>query len=324
MQYQISKLDKNTLRIAIPLIISNITIPLVGFVDNVMMGYLGSTIYIGAIGIGAIIISYILFSFGFIKSITTGFVSQDTGTKNDEKLLLSLFHIFLISSFISVFILIFRDYIISFALELMNTSNEVKKSSRIYLDYRIWSIPAIFLRDILVGYYIGVQKTKMAMIISIIINIVNIILDYIFIILLSLNIEGVAIASLLAEYSIILFLIYAFQSEKILKTIKIKSNLFFNWSSIKEKIAINIDMFVRSFILMTIFIYFMSTGAGYGDTTLAANTILLNFFFLFSYGIDGFAHSSEVLVGNAIGNKNQSLLKSSIFSTGKLLSLIHI
>lgn len=318
MQYQISKLDKNTLRIAIPLIISNITIPLVGFVDNVMMGYLGSTIYIGAIGIGAIIISYILFSFGFIKSITTGFVSQDTGTKNDEKLLLSLFHIFLISSFISVFILIFRDYIISFALELMNTSNEVKQSSRIYLDYRIWSIPAIFLRDILVGYYIGVQKTKMAMIISIIINIVNIILDYIFIILLSLNIEGVAIASLLSEYSIILFLIYAFQSEKILKTIKIKSNLFFNWSSIKEKIAINIDMFIRSFILMTIFIYFMSTGAGYGDTTLAANTILLNFFFLFSYGIDGFAHSSEVLVGNAIGNKNQSLLKSSIFSTGKL------
>jgi len=194
LQYQISKLDKNTLRIAIPLIISNITIPLVGFVDNVMMGYLGSTIYIGAIGIGAIIISYILFSFGFIKSITTGFVSQDTGTNNDEKLLLSLFHIFLISSFISLLILVFRDYIISFGLELMNTSNEVKQSSRIYLDYRIWSIPAIFLRDILVGYYIGVQKTKMAMIISIIINIVNIILDYIFIILLSFNIEGVAIA----------------------------------------------------------------------------------------------------------------------------------
>ena len=318
MLNQISKLDKNTLRIALPLIISNITIPLVGFVDNVMMGYLGSAIYIGAIGIGAIIISYILFSFGFIKSITTGFVSQETGSQNDEKLLLSLFHIFLISSFISVLVLFFRDYIISFALELMNTSNEVMEGSRIYLDYRIWSIPAIFLRDILVGYYIGIQKTKMAMAISIIINMVNIILDYIFVIILNFDIEGVAIASLLSEYSIILFLIYAIKSEKILKRVNIKIYSMFNWSSIKEKIIINIDMFIRSFILMTIFIYFMSIGASYGDSTLAANTILLNFFFLFSYGIDGFAHSSEVLVGNAIGNKNHSLLKSSILSTGKL------
>ena len=94
-----SRIDKNTLKIAIPLIISNITIPLVGFVDNVMMGHLGSIVYLGAIGVGSIIISYILFSFGFIKSLTTGFVSQHTGSNNNKELLLSLSHFLLISSF---------------------------------------------------------------------------------------------------------------------------------------------------------------------------------------------------------------------------------
>ena len=108
MFLNISSIDRNTLKIAIPLIISNITIPLVGFVDNVMMGHLGSVIYIGAIGVGAIIISYILFSFGFIKSLTTGFVSQHSGSKSDRKLLLSLAHLTLIASFISI-VIIFLD-----------------------------------------------------------------------------------------------------------------------------------------------------------------------------------------------------------------------
>ena len=120
-----SRIDKNTLKIAVPLIISNITIPLVGFVDNVMMGHLGSMVYLGAIGIGSIIISYILFSFGFIKSLTTGFVSQHTGSNNTKELLLSLSHFLLISSFLSFLIIFFRDQIIIFSLDFMNASNEV-------------------------------------------------------------------------------------------------------------------------------------------------------------------------------------------------------
>ena len=130
----ISSIDRNTLKIAIPLIISNITIPLVGFVDNVMMGHLGSVIYIGAIGVGAIIISYILFSFGFIKSLTTGFVSQHSGSKSDRKLLLSLAHLTLIASFISIVIIFFRQEIVFFkafkaASDCANTSIKKKDSS---------------------------------------------------------------------------------------------------------------------------------------------------------------------------------------------------
>ena len=312
-----SRIDKNTLKIAIPLIISNITIPLVGFVDNVMMGHLGSMVYLGAIGVGSIIISYILFSFGFIKSLTTGFVSQHTGSSNTKELLLSLSHLLLISSFISFLIIFFRDQIIMFSLNFMNASSEVNINSKIYLDYRIWSIPAIFLRDILIGYYIGVQKIKAAIIISITVNLLNIILDYYFIYILNYSIEGVAIASLISEYSVVFFILYAIKNENIFKNTNLKIHEIFDWLMIKKKILVNMNMFLRSFILMTIFIYFMKVGASYGDSILAANAILLNFFFLFSYGIDGFAHSSEVLVGNSIGKKNNVLLKQSIYSTGK-------
>ena len=312
-----SRIDKNTLKIAIPLIISNITIPLVGFVDNIMMGHLGSVVYLGAIGVGSIIISYILFSFGFIKSLTTGFVSQHIGGNHNKELLLSLSHLLLISSFISFLIIFFRDQIIIFSLNFMNASNEVNINSKIYLDYRIWSIPAIFLRDILIGYYIGVQKIKAAIIISITVNLLNIILDYYFIYILNYSIEGVAIASLISEYSVVFFILYAIKNENIFKNTNLKIYEIFDWLMIKKKVLVNMNMFLRSFILMTIFIYFIRVGASYGDSILAANTILLNFFFLFSYGIDGFAHSSEVLVGNSIGKKNNVLLKQSIYSTGK-------
>ena len=315
---KISSIDRNTLKIAIPLIISNITIPLVGFVDNVMMGHLGSVIYIGAIGVGAIIISYILFSFGFIKSLTTGFVSQHSGSKSDLKLLLSLAHLTLIASSISIVIIFFREEIVFFSLMLMDPSLEVSQGAKIYLDYRIWSVPAIFYRDILIGYYIGSQQTKIAMGISITVNIIKILLDYLFIFYLGFGIEGVAIASLIAEYSIILFILYSFKTEKIFSRVSTGLSDIFDWRKIKSKLMINTDMFIRSFLLMTIFVYFMSIGASYGNEVLAANTILLNFFFIFSHGIDGFAHSAEVLVGNSIGKKNQNILNRSIFSTGKL------
>ena len=206
----------------------------------------------------------------------------------------------------------------------MQPSYEVSQGAKIYLDYRIWSVPAIFLRDILIGYYIGSQQTKIAMIISISVNTINIILDYIFIFHLGFDIEGVAIASLIAEYSVILFIIYAIKTEKIFSTININIANIFDWREIRNKIMVNTDMFIRSFILMTIFIYFMSIGASYGNEILAANTILLNFFFIFSHGIDGFAHSAEVLVGNSIGKKNKSFLDKSIYSTGKLSAYLMI
>ena len=280
-----------------------------------MMGYLGSVVYIGAIGIGSIIISYILFSFGFIKSITTGFVSQNTGAKNYSETFRSLYQILVISLFISFIILIFRDQIINVALSFVNGSSEVLINSKIYLEIRIWSIPAIFIRDILIGYYIGTQRTVLAMFVSIFINLVNIILDIIFIYYLDYSIEGVAIASIIAEYSVIIFVLVAYFKEK--NIVQIDINTLFTRNSLLRKISANADMFLRSLILMTCLSYFIITSAGFGDVVLAANAVLLNFFFIFSHGLDGFAHASEVLVGDAVGKKKRGYLINSIFTTGK-------
>ena len=280
-----------------------------------MMGYLGSVVYIGAIGVGSIIISYILFSFGFIKSITTGFVSQNTGAKNYSETFRSLYQILIISLFISFIILIFRDQIINVALSFVNGSSEVLINSKIYLEIRIWSIPAIFIRDILIGYYIGTQRTVLAMFVSIFINLINIILDIIFIYYLDYSIEGVAIASIIAEYSVIIFVLVAYFKEK--NIVQIDINTLFTRNSFLKKISANADMFLRSLILMTCLSYFMITSAGFGDVVLAANAVLLNFFFIFSHGLDGFAHASEVLVGDAIGKKKRGYLINSIFTTGK-------
>tara|TARA_Y100000816_G_scaffold98676_1_gene68714 strand:- start:80 stop:1381 length:1302 start_codon:yes stop_codon:yes gene_type:complete len=321
----LNNIDSKVLGIALPLILSNITIPLVGLVDNLVVGHLGSSIYIGAIGIGSIIISYILFSFGFIKSVTTGQISQSSGSGNFQKLFSSLYQISFIAFLISSLIIISRTYIIDTSLYLMEASSTVKDNSKIYLDYRIWSVPAIFMRDILIGYLIGVQKARMAMVIVIFINILNIILDFYFVYHLNMKIEGVAIASLIAEYSVIFFVFYIFYKDNFLKYFDL-SNIF-DWLSIKGKLIINFDMFIRSLILMTCFAYFVSTGASYGNTTLAANTILLNFFFIYSYAIDGFAHASEALVGEAYGKKNKRNIYAAIFATGKFslyLSIIFI
>ena len=320
-----NNIDNKVLRIALPLILSNITIPLVGFVDNLVVGHLGSSIYIGAIGIGSIIISYILFSFGFIKSITTGQISQSSGSGNIQKLFSSLYQISFIALLISFLIIISRTYIIDTSLYLMEASSTVKDNSKIYLDYRIWSVPAIFLRDILIGYLIGIQKVRTAMVIVIFVNILNIILDFYFVYHLNMKIEGVAIASLIAEYSVIFFVFYIFYTDKLLKYFDLSD--IFDWQTIKGKLIINFDMFIRSFILMTCFAYFVSKGASYGNITLAANTILLNFFFIYSYAIDGFAHASESLVGEAYGKKNKKDLRAAIFITGKFslyLSIIFI
>ncbi|MEC9206223.1 MAG: MATE family efflux transporter [Pseudomonadota bacterium] len=312
-----SSVDKQTLKIALPLILSNITIPLVGLVDNAVMGHLGSPIYIGAVGIGSIIISYILFSFGFFKSITTGLTSQYIGSNEKKLLLTSLYQILLISSFVSFLILFFRDPITLFALDLFNGSNEVKANSHIYISYRIWSIPAIFLRDIMIGYYIGTQQSRVAMTISIFINFLNIFLDYYLVIVEGYGIEGVAIASVIAEYSILFFIIFTQYKEKIFSQFDIRIKEIIGWQSLKQKVIINLDFFIRSLILMTCFAYFVSTGAKHGDIILAANAILLNFFFIFSYGLDGFAHASEALVGSAAGKRDTALIKKSILTTGK-------
>ena len=298
-----SVVDRQILKIAIPLIFSNLSVPLVGLVDNAVLGHLSSPIYLASAGLGAIIMSYILFSFGFIKSTTTGYISQ-IDHLSEDKTIKSIYQIFIIASFISFVLLILKDFIISTSLNIFGGSGEINQNAAIYLDIRFWSIPAIFLRDIFIGYLIGTKKISYAMKIIIFINAFNIILDYFFVYVLSMNIEGVAYASVIAESSVIIFVAYFLITNNNFVNKSIFTKSLIEIKNLKNKLIVNGNMFIRSVILMTCFAVFMSQSASQGEIILAANTILLNFFFLFSYGIDAFAHASEVLVGNSVGEKN--------------------
>lgn len=309
-----SVVDRQILKIAIPLIFSNLSVPLVGLVDNAVLGHLSSPIYLASAGLGAIIMSYILFSFGFIKSTTTGYISQ-IDHLSEDKTIKSIYQIFIIASFISFVLLILKDFIISVSLNILGESGDINQNAAIYLDIRFWSIPAIFLRDIFIGYLIGTKKVSHAMKIIIFINAFNIILDYFFVYVLSMNIEGVAYASVIAESSILIFVAYFLITNNRFVNKSIFTKSLIEIKNLKNKLIVNGNMFIRSVILMTCFAVFMSQSASQGEIILAANTILLNFFFLYSYGIDAFAHASEVLVGNSVGEKNinyyDSIIKSS-------------
>ena len=309
--------DRQILKIAIPLIFSNLSVPLVGLVDNAVLGHLSSPLYLASAGLGAIIMSYVLFSFGFIKSTTTGYIAQLDHLAH-EKTVSSIYQIFIISSLISFLLLFFKDILINYSLSIIGESGSINDNAKTYLDIRFWSIPAIFIRDIFIGYLIGIKKVSKAMKIIISINLLNVILDYLFVYIFSMNIEGVAYASLIAESSIVFFIInHLFHDRRF-----INKNIFLsslnNLSKLKNKLIVNGNMFIRSIILMTCFAHFMSLSASYGEIILAANTILLNFFFIFSYGIDAFAHSTEVMVGNAVGEKNINKYDLSIHSSFKL------
>ena len=316
--------DRQILKIALPLIFSNLSVPLVGFVDNAVLGHLNSPVYLASAGLGAIIMSYVLFSFGFIKSTTTGFISQ-IDHLDRLKSVRSIYQVFIITTLISIALLLSKDFLIITSLNIMGEAGVINSNVSIYLDIRFWSIPAVFIRDIFIGYLIGIKKVSYAMRIIIFINLLNIVLDYLFVFVFSMTIEGVAYASLIAESSIYVYVAYFLikNDEFLNKSVFIES--FEKLSRLKNKLIVNGNMFIRSIILMTCFASFMSLSANYGEVVLAANTILLNFFFIFSYGIDAFAHASEVLIGNSVGEKNSSkydqVVKSSFKFVYSILTL---
>lgn len=316
-------IDRQILKIALPLVFSNLSVPLVGLVDNAVLGHLNSPLYLASAGLGAIIMSYILFSFGFIKSTTTGYISQFDNLGNNKKIT-TIHQIIIISALISFLLLFFKDALIWYSLSILGEPGAINDNATVYLDIRFWSIPAIFLRDIFIGYLIGIKRVSTAMKIIITINLLNIILDYYFVFILNMNIEGVAYASLISESSIIIFIIIFLINDRGFLNKRIFKESVSSFTSLKNKLLVNGNMFIRSVILMTCFAHFMSLSADYGEIVLAANTILLNFFFIFSYGIDAFAHASEVMVGNSVGEKNVQKYDYVVRSSFKFTLLIAI
>ena len=305
-------MNKSILKLAIPNIISNITIPLLSMVDMILMGHLESASYIGAIALGGTIFSVLYSFFSFLRAGTTGFTAQALGSGDKTETIYSLYRSVCIGIPIIIFILSMQIPIAKLSSLLLDGSEEVKQLAISYFYIRIWAAPANIMLYCLNGWFVGMQNTKIPMFIAILINVMNIVFSIFFVLILNKNVTGVALGTVIAQYSgltlAIVMLIKNYKSY----FIKINKNILFDFSKIKRFFKVNTDLMIRSFLLIISIAFFTNQSAKLGDNILAVNMILLQSFYIFSYFTDGFAYAGEALVGKYVGSKDRNNLVKAI------------
>ena len=302
-------INKQIYRLALPNIISNFSIPLLGAVDTALMGRLESEHYLGAVGIGGVIFSFIYWGFGFLRMATTGLTAQAFG-ENDTpecgRLLLRAAGIGLMGS---LFLVIFQWQLADMSFLLINTSPEVEHLARAYFHIRIYAAPATLCLHALHGVFLGLQNAHYPMLLTIVVNLINIVLNLVFVQMLGMKVEGVAFATVIAQYVGVLLAILLFfrRYRGILRGWNIREVLLL--SKLKRFLSISGDIFIRTCCLVFSHAYFTAKSAALSDTFLAINTILLQYINLLSYAIDGFAFAAESLVGRYKGAQDLHTLK---------------
>ena len=305
-------MNKTILKLAIPNIISNITIPLLGLVDMILMGHLGSATYIGAIALGGTIFSVLYSFFSFLRAGTTGFTAQAYGSNDKTETIYSLYRSISIGIPIIILILTLQNPIAKISQFLLDGSDDVKSLALSYFYIRIWAAPANIMLYCLNGWFVGMQNTKSPMFIAILINVFNIIFSILFVIVLKQNVTGVALGTVLAQYSGLTLAIILLIKDYRKYFIKIEKNILFDFKKIKRFFKVNTDLMIRSFLLIISIAFFTNQSAKLGDNILAINMILLQSFYIFSYFTDGFAYAGEALTGRFIGSKDAVSLRKTI------------
>lgn len=302
-------MNKNILHLAIPNIISNITVPLLGMVDMYVVGHLDSEYYIGAIALAAMLFNLIYWSFSFLRMGTSGFTAQAFGADNPQEEINILCRSLAVALFLGFMILILQSLISFVGFKFLDGGVEVKKYALDYFRIYIWAAPAILSMYAFNGWFVGMQNAKVPMFVAIGINIVNIGLCFFFVYGLDMKIEGVALASVCAQYTGLLctLIIWNFQYKEMKKYIDL--NILKNISSFRPFFNVNKDIFIRTMALIAVSTFFLSASAKLGDDILAVNALLMQFFILFSYMMDGFAYAAEALTGRFIGANDRVQLK---------------
>ena len=318
-------MNKEILRLAIPNIISNISIPLLSTVDTALMGRL-SEIHLGAVGLGAMIFNIIYWNFGFLRMGTTGMTAQAYGQKNQEEMILTFGRSLLVALAIAFLILLLQYPLGKASLYLMNTEGEQANLVYRYFMIRIWAAPASLALYALMGWFFGMQNAIYPLIITLVINVVNMVVSFVLVQNFAMGVEGVAYGTVIAQYVGVLLAIglFFFKYRELLNHL-VRASLI-QWEALKQFLKINGDIFLRTVCLSLAFGIFYSQSAKLDDLTLAVNVILLQFLNWMSYGVDGFAFASESLVGKYKGAKDQVNLRKAIrlsFLWGVGLALIY-
>ena len=305
-------MNRKILQLAIPSIVSNITVPLLGLVDVAIVGHLGSASYIGAIAVGGMLFNMIYWIFGFLRMGTSGITAQAYGKRDLTEVVRTLLRAVGVGLLISLGLWILQSPILRGAFVLIDATEEVKRWASLYFNICIWGAPAILGLYGFAGWFIGMQNSRFPMFIAITQNIVNIAASLCFVFVLGMKVEGVALGTLIAQYAG-LFMAFALWL-KYYGRLKayIDWNGLWGGEEMRRFFSVNSDIFFRTLCLVAVTTFFTSTGARQGDVILAVNTLLMQLFTLFSYIMDGFAYAGEALAGRFIGAKNDVGLRRCI------------
>lgn len=297
--------NKRILQIAIPSIISNITVPLLGLIDVTIVGHLGAPSYIGAIAVGGMLFNIIYWIFGFLRMGTSGMTSQAFGKHDSSEVTRLLIRSVGIGLFLAFCLLLLQYPICKIAFMLIHTTDEVKELATLYFYICIWGAPAMLGLYGFTGWFIGMQNSRFPMYIAITQNIVNIVASLCLVYLLDMKVAGVATGTLIAQYAgfLMAILLYLRYYKPYKRRISWKETL--QKKAMNRFFQVNRDIFFRTLCLVVVTMYFTSAGAAQGEIVLAVNTLLMQLFTLFSYIMDGFAYAGEALAGRYIGAGNR-------------------
>jgi len=303
-------MDKNILRLAVPNIISNITVPLLGMVDMAVVGHLDTEDYIGAIAVATTIFNFIYWNFSFLRMGTSGFTAQAYGAQDVQEQANSLLRSLVIALLAGLIIVILQSFILRLGFFFFDAGENVKQHAGEYFRIYIYAAPAILGMYTFNGWFVGMQDAKTPMFIAIGINIINIGLCLFFVYALNMKIEGVALASLCAQYSGVTaaVLIWFYKYKEVKSYIKLRE--LRDIAAFKVFFKVNSNIFIRTLALVAVTTFFVSVSTDQGDDILAVNALLMQLFILFSYFMDGFAYAAEALTGRYVGAKRNDKLRT--------------
>lgn len=298
------------------MILSNISTPLLGLVDTAVLGHLDSELFLAAVALGGLIFSFIFWGFGFLRMGTTGLTAYAFGDDNKREINAVLGRGLMLAMIISGMLMLAQPLIATVSFKLLQSDVIIEQFALQYFEIRLLSAPATLGSYVLMGWFLGQQNVKVPLFIVVISNGINIALDLLFVYHLNMQVEGVALATVIAEYlGLMLGLVIALRMARKNAKAWLWADLV-NIQKIKAMMLINSHVFVRTWCLIFAFAFFTTQAAKMGAVVLAANTVLLNFQAFMAYALDGFAHAAEALVGKAVGAKDKIMLKQVILTAG--------
>lgn len=310
------------LRLAWPVVIASASVPLLGIADTAVLGNTGTVTELGAIAVGALVFNFVYWSFGFLRMGTTGFTAQALGAGDTAEVRATLGRALVLALGISLALLILQRPIIHLTLALFDAGPEVERLTRSYFDLRIWGAPASLATFAVLGSFVGLGRMRHLLVTQLTLNGLNIVLDVVLGGVMGLGIQGIAIGTVIAEWSTLGLAVWL--ALRVLSETRRDDEAFwprgriFDPERARRTLGANADIMLRTLFLLLGFAWFTNQGAAFGDDVLAANHVLLQLISLSAYLLDGYAHATETFVGRAFGAGDRSTFDRAIRISAKL------